>query len=122
MAIKQLPAELLDKPGMGSRFDREAKVLASLDHPHIVPVYDYVQTGRDTSLLVMEKLDGGTVFDRFHTHGITPDAACAITLATLAGLHAAHTAGVLHLDVKPKNLLFTQARRAQGSPTSASRR
>ncbi|MFC0432836.1 serine/threonine-protein kinase [Kutzneria buriramensis] len=107
VAIKQLPAELLDKPGMGSRFDREAKVLASLDHPHIVPVYDYVQTGRD-SLLVMEKLDGGTVFDRFHGGGVTPDAACAIVLATLAGLHAAHRAGVLHLDVKPKNLLFTR--------------
>ena len=107
VAIKQLPAELLDKPGMGSRFDREAKVLASLDHPHIVPVYDYVQTGRD-SLLVMEKLDGGTVFDRFYRDGIKPDAACAITLATLAGLHAAHSAGVLHLDVKPKNLLFTR--------------
>ena len=107
VAIKQLPAELLDKPGMGSRFDREAKVLASLDHPHIVPVYDYVQTGRD-SLLVMEKLDGGTVFDRFNHGDLKADAACAITLATLAGLHAAHRAGVLHLDVKPKNLLFTR--------------
>jgi serine/threonine-protein kinase len=107
VAIKQLPAELVDKPGMGSRFDREAKVLASLDHPHIVPVYDYVRTARD-SLLVMEKLDGGTVFDTYHRTGFTPDAACAIVLATLAGLHAAHSAGVLHLDVKPKNLLFTR--------------
>jgi serine/threonine protein kinase len=107
VAIKQLPAEMVHKPGMGSRFDREAKVLASLDHPHIVPVYDYVRTAHD-SLLVMEKLDGGTVFDRSHGRGITPDAVCAIILATLAGLHAAHDAGVLHLDVKPKNLLFTR--------------
>ncbi|HTI20540.1 MAG TPA: serine/threonine-protein kinase [Kutzneria sp.] len=107
VAIKQLPADMVHKPGMGSRFDREAKVLASLDHPHIVPVYDYVRTARD-SLLVMEKLDGGTVFDRSQGRGITPDAACAIILATLAGLHAAHSAGVLHLDVKPKNLLFTR--------------
>ncbi|EWM17981.1 serine/threonine-protein kinase, partial [Kutzneria sp. 744] len=107
VAIKQLPAEMVHKPGMGSRFDREAKVLASLDHPHIVPVYDYVRTAYD-SLLVMEKLDGGTVFDRTQGRGITPDAACAIILATLAGLHAAHSAGVLHLDVKPKNLLFTR--------------
>ena len=107
VAIKQLPAELVHKPGMGSRFDREAKVLASLDHPHIVPVYDYVRTAHD-SLLVMEKLDGGTVFDRSQGRGVTPDAACAIILATLAGLHAAHCAGVLHLDVKPKNLLFSR--------------
>ena len=62
VAIKQLPADMVHKPGMGNRFDREAKVLASLDHPHIVPVYDYVRTAQD-SLLVMEKLDGGTVFE-----------------------------------------------------------
>ncbi|MET0135074.1 MAG: protein kinase, partial [Kibdelosporangium sp.] len=62
VAIKQLPPEVADRAGANVRFDREARVLASLDHPHIVPVYDYVQ-----NLLVMEKLDGGTVFDRFHT-------------------------------------------------------
>jgi eukaryotic-like serine/threonine-protein kinase len=103
VAIKRL----LAGSGVDGRFDREAKVLASLDHPHIVPVYDYVRTGRD-SLLVMERLDGGTVFDRYQAGGVTPEAACAIVLATLAGLHAAHDAGVLHLDVKPKNLLFTK--------------
>ncbi|TCO55109.1 serine/threonine-protein kinase [Actinocrispum wychmicini] len=101
VAIKQLPHEVSDRAEASSKFDREARVLASLDHPHIVPVYDYVQ-----NLLVMEKLDGGTVSDRFHAGRINPEQACAITLAMLAGLHAAHLAGVLHLDVKPKNLLF----------------
>ncbi|MFC5286779.1 serine/threonine-protein kinase [Actinokineospora guangxiensis] len=105
VAIKQLvPGD----PDVNTRFDREARVLASLDHPHIVPVYDYVQTGRD-NLLVMEKLDGGTVYSRFHGAGLTGEQSCAIALAMLAGLHAAHQAGVLHLDVKPKNLLFTSA-------------
>ncbi|MFC7612530.1 serine/threonine-protein kinase [Actinokineospora soli] len=105
VAIKQLvPGD----PDVNARFDREARVLAHLDHPHIVPVYDYVQTGRD-NLLVMEKLDGGTVYSRFHTQGLTGEQSCAIALAMLAGLHAAHQAGVLHLDVKPKNLLFTSA-------------
>ncbi|SDM72712.1 serine/threonine-protein kinase [Allokutzneria albata] len=102
VAIKQLPQEINDRAGASMRFDREARVLASLDHPHIVPVYDYVQ-----NLLVMEKLDGGTVFDRMRPGGVTGEQACAITLAMLSGLHAAHVAGVLHLDVKPKNLLFT---------------
>lgn len=106
VAIKQLPGEVAGDPDVNARFDREAKVLASLDHPHIVPVYDYVQTGRD-NLLVMEKLDGGTVHSRFHGPGLTGEQSCAIALAMLAGLHAAHQAGVLHLDVKPKNLLFT---------------
>lgn len=105
VAIKQL---LVGDADVNTRFDREARVLAGLDHPHIVPVYDYVQTGRD-NLLVMEKLDGGTVHSRFHGPGLTGEQSCAITLAALAGLHAAHRAGVLHLDVKPKNLLFTSA-------------
>ncbi|SDJ36253.1 serine/threonine protein kinase [Actinokineospora alba] len=108
VAIKQLPADLIGDPDVNARFDREARVLASLDHPHIVPVYDYVQTGRD-NLLVMEKLDGGTVYSKFHDEGLTGEQSCAIALAMLAGLHAAHAAGVLHLDVKPKNLLFTSA-------------
>ncbi|MBE1462465.1 serine/threonine-protein kinase [Kibdelosporangium phytohabitans] len=104
VAIKQLPPDMAGRVGAHVQFDREARVLASLDHPHIVPVYDYVQ-----NLLVMEKLDGGTVFDRFHAGKIDNEQACAITLAMLSGLHAAHVAGVLHLDVKPKNLLFNTA-------------
>ncbi|OLR89735.1 serine/threonine-protein kinase [Actinokineospora bangkokensis] len=108
VAIKRLPAQVAGDPDVNERFDREARVLASLDHPHVVPVYDYVQTGAD-NLLVMEKLDGGTVHDAFRGRGLTGEQSCAIALATLAGLHAAHGAGVLHLDVKPKNLLFTAA-------------
>jgi predicted Ser/Thr protein kinase len=104
VAIKQLPLEVADRARANVQFDREARVLASLDHPHIVPVYDYVQ-----NLLVMEKLDGGTVYDRFYAGDINEEQACAIALAMLSGLHAAHVAGVLHLDVKPKNLLFNTA-------------
>jgi serine/threonine protein kinase len=105
VAIKQLPWDVLDHAASSELFDREARVLASLDHPHIVPVYDYVRTGRE-HLLVMERLDGGTVHSRFHGGGVSGEQACAIGLAMLAGLHAAHRAGVLHLDVKPRNLLF----------------
>ncbi|MEU5266316.1 serine/threonine-protein kinase [Amycolatopsis sp. NPDC021455] len=105
VAIKQLPWDILDHAASSELFDREARVLASLDHPHIVPVYDYVRTGRE-HLLVMERLDGGTVHSRFHGGGVSGEQACAIGLAMLAGLHAAHRAGVLHLDVKPRNLLF----------------
>jgi eukaryotic-like serine/threonine-protein kinase len=106
VAIKQLPWDVLNHTSSSELFDREARVLASLDHPHIVPVYDYVRTGRE-HLLVMERLDGGTVHSRFHGGGVSGEQACAIGLATLAGLHAAHRAGVLHLDVKPRNLLFS---------------
>ncbi|MFD9739960.1 serine/threonine-protein kinase [Umezawaea sp. NPDC059074] len=108
VAIKRLPGLLAEDRKMSDRFEHEARLLARLDHPHIVPVYDYVQNHGE-HLLVMEKLDGGTVWSKFSEEGVTAGQACAIGLATLSGLHAAHVAGVLHLDVKPKNLLFTSS-------------
>lgn len=108
VAIKRLPGLLAEDQKMSARFEHEARLLARLDHPHIVPVYDYVQNHGE-HLLVMEKLDGGTVWSKFSEEGVTAGQACAIGLATLSGLHAAHVAGVLHLDVKPKNLLFTSS-------------
>ncbi|MCE6994904.1 serine/threonine protein kinase [Saccharothrix sp. S26] len=106
VAVKRLPGVLASDERMSARFAHEARLLARLDHPHIVPVYDYVQD-RGEHLLVMEKLDGGTVWSKFTGSGVTPALSCAFGLAMLSGLHAAHEAGVLHLDVKPKNLLFT---------------
>ncbi|WP_053738341.1 serine/threonine-protein kinase [Nocardia sp. NRRL S-836] len=106
VAIKRLPAAVAEDPRMSERFEHEARLLARLDHPHIVPVYDYVRQHGE-HLLVMERLDGGTVWSRFASDGLTAQQSCGIVLAALSGLHAAHEAGVLHLDVKPKNLLFT---------------
>lgn len=106
VAIKQLPRAFAADPAVRSRFVAEARLLASLDHPHIVPVYDYVESD-GLCLLVMEKLPGGTVWSRFTSTGVTAEAACALVLAASAGLHAAHQQGILHRDVKPENLLFS---------------
>jgi hypothetical protein len=106
VAIKELPAALANDAGVRARFVTEARVLASLDHPHIVPVYDYVEQD-GLCLLVMESLSGGTVWQSFTAHGYTPETACAVVMVTCAGLHYAHGHGVLHRDVKPENLLFT---------------
>ncbi len=106
VAIKRLPHAVAEDRKMSERFEHEARLLARLDHPHIVPVYDYVRQ-QGEHLLVMERLDGGTVWSRFSDEGLTAQQSCGIVLAALSGLHAAHEAGVLHLDVKPKNLLFT---------------
>ncbi|MCU1590606.1 MAG: putative protein kinase [Frankiales bacterium] len=108
VAIKELPAALANDPVVRARFVTEARVLASLDHPHIVPVYDYVEQD-GLCLLVMESLSGGTVWQSFTAHGYTPETACAVVMVTCAGLHYAHGHGVLHRDVKPENLLFTEA-------------
>ena len=106
VAIKQLPAAFASDPSARRRFTAEAQVLASLDHPHVVPVYDYVES-EGLCLLVMELLPGGTLRSRVTSAGgITASHAVAATLACLSGLSAAHRRGVLHRDIKPENMLF----------------
>jgi len=106
VAIKQLPRAFGSDPGVRARFIAEARLLAALDHPHIVPVHDYVESD-GLCLLVMEKLSGGTVWDRFQRDGLPMETSVAIALAACAGLHAAHQHGTLHRDVKPENLMFS---------------
>ncbi len=105
VAVKQLPSAFASNPAIQRRFTAEARVLASLDHPHIVPIFDYVEQD-GLWLLVMELLPGGTVRDRFGSDGIGAEAACGIALATCAALHYAHAKSILHRDIKPENLMF----------------
>ena len=105
VAIKQLSRTVAADVAVRRRFAAEARVLASLDHPHVVPVYDFVER-EDLCLLVMELLPGGTLRDRSTTTGFTAPHAVAVSLACAAGLNAAHERGVLHRDVKPENMLF----------------
>jgi serine/threonine protein kinase len=111
VAIKQLPTAFGADPDLRARFTSEAQLIASLDHPHIVPVYDYLE--RDgLYLIVMEHLSGGTLWDRFSGDGLGQDEAVAILLAVCSALDHAHERGVLHRDVKPENVLLT----ASGTP------
>src|SRR5579862_6279323 len=106
VAIKELPTALAADPRVRARFAAEARVLAALSHPHIVPIYDYVE--RDgLCLLVMEKLTGGTLWEQFKTQGLTAETTCAVTMAACAALQYAHQRGILHRDVKPENLLYS---------------
>jgi serine/threonine-protein kinase len=108
VAIKQLPLGFGQDPTVKVRFVQEARLLASLDHPHIVPVFDFVdQDG--LCLLVMEMLTGGTVWSKFTTTGLTNAEACGIVMATASALQAAHSRGILHRDIKPENLMFSAA-------------
>jgi hypothetical protein len=108
VAIKQLPSAFAADPEVRRRFAAEARVLASLDHPHVVPVYDYVEY-EGVCLLVMALLSGGTLRGRVaESGGLTAPQSVAVSLACLSGLAAAHRRGVLHRDVKPENILFAE--------------
>ena len=106
VAIKQLPRSFGADPAVRARFVAEARLLGSLDHTHIVPIYDFVEH-EGLCVLVMERLTGGTVWSRFKSGAFTPQRSCAVGLATCAALHYAHQHGVLHRDIKPENLMFS---------------
>ncbi|HVS68470.1 MAG TPA: serine/threonine-protein kinase, partial [Mycobacteriales bacterium] len=105
VAVKWLRRELVDDAEARSRFNSEAQVLAALDHPHVVRVYDYVETD-EVCALIMERLPGGTIADRARLGPLPPQTACAYALAALHGLEHAHQHDVLHRDVKPENLML----------------
>lgn len=105
VAVKVLAPTLVADPEARERFAAEARLLASLDHPHIVRVYDYVD-GDEVCALVMERMRGGTLAARVRLGRLTGPGACAVSLAALHGLEHAHRNGVLHRDIKPENLLF----------------
>ncbi|MBI2705654.1 MAG: protein kinase [Actinobacteria bacterium] len=106
VAIKQLPRAFAADPSVRSRFKDEARLIASLDHPHIVPVYDFVER-EGLCLIVMELMPSGTLWDRFTGPGLPVDQACGLMLCASAALHVAHARGILHRDVKPENFLFS---------------
>lgn len=108
VAIKQLPRAFGADPAVRDRFLAEARVVASLDHPHIVPLYDYVEH-EGMCLLVMELMTGGTLWDRFNAGSMSPLESCAVSIAVLSGLSHAHANDVLHRDIKPENILFNAA-------------
>jgi tRNA A-37 threonylcarbamoyl transferase component Bud32 len=105
VAIKRLSPELVGDRDARERFAAEARVLAQLDHPHVVRVHDYVES-EAVCALVMEHMHGGTLADRARIARPGHARACAIAVGALHGLEHAHRHGVLHRDIKPENLLF----------------
>ncbi len=104
-AIKVLPKSKLGNNSYLERFQREAKAIASLNHPNIVRAYD-IDNERDTHYLVMEYVEGADMQTLVRKHGPLPFVVAANYIAQAArGLQHAHDVGLVHRDVKPANLL-----------------
>lgn len=105
VAIKLMPAEMMEKPTLRARFDREAKIIASLDHPAIVPVYDLgVKNGQP--YLVLRFMTGGSLEDMLRQGPLTLEEAARILERLAAALDEVHHQGIVHRDLKPSNILF----------------
>ncbi|MBK9968167.1 MAG: serine/threonine protein kinase [Holophagales bacterium] len=105
VAVKVILSAHLRDGHFRDRFHREAQVVASLDHPNVLPVYDYGDE-EGVPYLVMPYLDGGTLRDRMVGSPI-PFAQAVSWIHQLGdALDAAHAAGILHRDVKPANVLI----------------
>lgn len=107
VAVKILPMALTHDPQFRTRFDREAKTIGLLEHPAIVPVYDF---GEDegTPYIVMRLMTGGSLSERLDGGPVTLEEAETIISRIGQALDVAHSKGIIHRDLKPGNILFDQ--------------
>ncbi len=103
VALKVLPEAFSADPARQARFEREAKVLALLNHPNIAQIHGFEETG-DTRALVLELVEGPTLADRLEQGPIPLDEVLSIARQIALALQAAHEAGVIHRDLKPANV------------------
>ena len=103
VALKILPDAFADDPDRLARFQREAQVLASLNHPNIAAIHG-IEESASTRALVLELVEGPTVADRIAQGPIPIDEALPIAKQIAEALEAAHEAGVIHRDLKPANI------------------
>lgn len=111
VALKVLPANLAEDHEFQQRFRREARIAASLNDPHVVPIHSYGEI--DGRLYVdMRLIEGRDLVDYISEHGgrLSPERAVAVVEQVAAALDSAHAAGLIHRDIKPKNILVTTAR------------
>jgi len=112
VALKILPPGAAGDSGFAERFNREARALARLNHPHIVAVHDFGQTGGQP-YLVMEFVDGLNLREVERAGRLAPEQALQIVPQICEALQFAHNEGVVHRDIKPENILLDKKGRVK---------
>lgn len=106
VAVKVMHPAFKEDPGFAERFRREARIVAKLDHPHIVPVYDFSEH-EGTPYLVMRYIEGKTLKARLQEGPLSNEEILHIIKLAAEALSYAHREGVLHRDIKPSNIILT---------------
>ena len=106
VAVKVLPQRLSSSPEVRQRFEREAKTISQLSHPHICALYDVGREG-ETEYLVMEYLEGETLSDRLAKGPLPLEEALRYGIEIADALDKAHRSGIVHRDLKPSNVMLT---------------
>ena len=112
VALKVLPAEFLHDPSFAERFNREARVIARLEHPNIIPIYAFgIDEARRLPWMAMRLVPGGALASLLKRGRLATERVLAILRGVADALDYAHEHGVVHRDVKPQNILLDQAER-----------
>ena len=106
VAIKALPDHLAADPDRLARFEREARTLASLNHPNVAGIYG-IEESEGHRYLILEYVEGPTLAERLDRGPLPLDEALEIATQIAAGVEAAHDAGIVHRDLKPGNVKIT---------------
>ena len=106
VALKILPPMFASDADRLARFEREAQVLASLNHPHIAAIHGFEESGGERAL-VLELVEGDTLADRIATGALPLEDALATAKQIADALEAAHDRGIVHRDLKPTNIKIT---------------
>jgi eukaryotic-like serine/threonine-protein kinase len=112
IALKTLPDEFARDTDRLARFEREARMLASLNHPNIASVYG-LEESSGTRFIVLELIEGETLADILHRGPIETEEALRFALQIAAAIEAAHEKGVIHRDLKPANIKITPDRKVK---------
>ncbi len=108
VAVKVLPPHLSSNPELRQRFEREAKTISQISHPHICALYDVNREG-ETEYLVMEYLEGETLADRLGKGPLPAEQLLKYGIEIADALDKAHRQGIVHRDLKPGNVMLTKS-------------